>query len=311
MRMGVFIVETTAEKTTVDEVVANAKAAEAAGFATAWVPHIPWSLDAFTALTLAASVTDRIELATGVVPTYPRHPMSMAQAAMSTQAVAGGRVTLGIGPSHPVVIENMYGISYERPAAHTADYVRALQACFATGPDNNIVSYQGEFYKFAAMLDVPGSADVPVLVAALAPKMLQLTGELAQGTVTFWADEHTVEDHVVPRINKAAADVGRPAPRIVVGMPVAVVDDVDDARRRGAAMFSNYESIPTYRRVLDRNTTPNPVDAALIGDEKTVRARLQRFADVGATDFMASALGLGSDRTKSRDLTLEVLKEFT
>jgi 5,10-methylenetetrahydromethanopterin reductase len=317
MRIGVFIGEVSGERTTAEQLVANARAAEAAGFASGWVPHIPWSLDGLTAIALAAAATSSIELGTAVVPTYPRHPLSMAQDALSVQAVAKGRFTLGIGPSHPAVIERMYGLAYTRPAAHTAEYVQALRACFASaegqgegqgqGEGHNMVSWDGEFYRFRSMLEVPGGSPVTILVAALAPLMLELTGRHADGTVTFWADERAVGEHIVPALTSAAARAGRPAPRVVVGLPVAVVADVEAARRRAARMFTSYESIPTYQRILSRGAGEHPVDAAIIGDEKTVADRIRRMADLGATDFMAAVLGLDDDREAARRRTMELL----
>lgn len=304
MRIGVFIGEASGDRTSVDALLANARDAEERGFATGWVPHIPWSLDAMTAVTLAATVTTRLELATAVLPTFPRHPLALGQEALSVQAVAGGRFTLGIGPSHPVVIENMYGLSYDKPAARTAEYVEVLQACFArTGR----VQHAGEHYRVDAMLDVPGGTDVPLLVAALGPTMLELTGRLADGTVTYWADERAIGEHVAPRITASAAAAGRPAPRIVVGLPVAVVTDTDKARDRAARLFSVYEAIPTYQRILGRGAASSPVDVAVIGTEAQVRKRLQRFQDAGATDLCASVLGLDDDRDASRRATLDAL----
>ena len=304
MRVGVFIGEATGERTSIEQLLANAADAEARGFSTGWVPHIPWSLDALTALALVARETATLELGTAVVPTFPRHPMSLAQDALTVQAVAGGRFTLGIGPSHPVVIEKMYGLSYDKPAAHTEEYVEVLQACFAgTGQ----VDHDGDRFNVHAMLAVPGGSPVPILVAALAPRMLELTGRLADGTITYWADEAAVGDHVVPRITAAASAAGRPDPRVVVGLPVAVVDDVATARERAGKLFAAYESIPTYQRILDRGDATSPVDVAVIGTEAQVRERLARFAGVGATDLCASVLGLGDDRDASRLRTLDVL----
>lgn len=304
MRVGVFIGEASGERTSIDQLLANAREAEARGFATGWVPHIPWSLDALTALAVVARETRRIELGTAVVPTFPRHPMSLAQDALSVQAVAGGRFTLGIGPSHPVVIEKMYGLSYDKPAAHTAEYIEVLRRCFA---GTGMVDHDGELFHVHAMLDVPGGSPVPILVAALAPRMLELTGRLADGTITYWADERAVGDHIVPRITAAAAAAGRPDPRVVVGLPVAVVSDVDAARARAAKLFAAYEAIPTYQRILGQGDAAGPVDVAVIGTERDVRARLQRFADLGATDLCASVLGLDDDRDASRTATLDVL----
>jgi F420-dependent oxidoreductase-like protein len=308
VRLGVFIGDTSGERTSVEQLARNGRDAESRGLSTAWVPHIPWSLDALTALAIAARETSTIELGTAVVPTFPRHPLSLAQDALSVQAAAAGRLALGIGPSHPVVIEGMYGLSYAHPAAHTAEYVEVLRACLsATGR----VDWDGELFHVHAPLDVPGASPVPVLVAALAPRMLELAGRLADGTVTYWADELAIAEHVVPRITAAASDAGRPAPRVVAGVPVAVTDDVDAARERAVRMFTAYLAIPTYQRILGRGETGSPVDVAIIGDTAHVHERLRRFADAGATDLCASVLGLDEDRGASRLRTLDALAAFS
>ncbi len=305
MRIGLFISDVSGAQTDVDELLANARAAEALGFTTGWVPHIPWSLDGLTALALAGQVTNRIELGTAVMPTYPRHPMAMAQQAMSTQAAAGGRLVLGIGPSHPVVIENMFGLTYDRPARHTREYVEVLRAAFAGAGH---VEYRGEFFSFSSMLTVPGSTPAPIMVAALAPRMLRLAGELTDGTITYWANERALGEHIVPGITTAAAAAERPAPRVVVGLPVAVSDDAATARERAAKIFATYLNIPTYQRVLARGGEgTTPTDVAIIGTEAEVAARLRGYADAGATDLCATALGLGDDREASQRRTIELL----
>ena len=306
MRIGAFIGDASGLRTSPDELLAAAREAEALGLSTGWVPHIPWSLDALTALALAATVTDRLELGTAVVPTYPRHPALAAQQALTVAAVAPGRVAFGIGPSHPNVIENMYGLDYDRPAAHTAEYVEVLRRAFtSSGP----LSFHGEHYSFDSLLEVPGSDAGPpsILVAALAPRMLELTGRLADGTITYWADERAVGEHVVPAITASATAAGRPSPRVVVGIPVAVVDDVDAAREQAARIFSVYESIPTYRRILDRGSAGSPVDVAIIGDEAHVRSRIAAFESAGGTDLCAAVLRLGPDKDATRTRTLELL----
>jgi 5,10-methylenetetrahydromethanopterin reductase len=305
MRIGVFISDVSGAQTAVDELLANARAAEALGFTTGWVPHIPWSLDGLTALALAGQVTNRIELGTAVMPTYPRHPMAMAQQAMSTQSAAGGRLILGIGPSHPVVIESMFGLTYDRPARHTREYVEVLRAAFAGAGQ---VEYHGDFFSFSSMLTVPGSTPAPIMVAALAPRMLRMAGELTDGTITYWANERAVGEHIVPGITAAATAAERPAPRVVVGLPVAVCDDVDVARERAAKIFATYLNIPTYQRVLARGGDgTTPTDVAVIGTEAEVTARLRVYADAGATDLCATALGLGDDRDASQRRTIELL----
>jgi F420-dependent oxidoreductase-like protein len=309
MRIGMFISDVSGGATTVDELLANARAAEALGFTTAWVPHLPWGLDGLTALALAGQVTNRIELGTAVVPTYPRHPMAMAQQAMSTQAATSGRLALGIGPSHPVVIENMFGLDYARPARHTREYVEVLRGAFA---GSGTFAYQGEFFGFSSILTVPGSTPAPILVAALAPRMLKLAGELADGTITYWANERAVAEHIVPGITAGAEAGGRPAPRVVVGLPVAVCDDADAGRERAAKLFAAYLNIPTYQRILARGgDTTSPTDVAIIGTEAEVEARLRSYAAAGATDLCAAALGLDDDHDASQRRTVELLASLT
>ena len=313
MRIGLFIGDATGTRTSVEDLVASARSAEAAGFSTGWVPHIPWSLDGLTALALAGQVTERIELGTAVMPTYTRHPLAMAQQALSAQAASGGRVTLGIGPSHPVVIERMFGLEYDRPAAHTREYVEVLRRAVAASveqgrPDGEFVAFEGEFFRVSSMLVVPGAdAPMPILIAALAPLMLRVAGEVTDGTITYWANEQAIGEHVVPRITRAADDAGRPSPRVVVGIPVAVVRDPAAARERAAQVFSAYEAIPTYQRILGRSGDAAPADVAIIGTEEEVLARLRAFEAAGATDLCAAPLGLDDDREESARRTVALL----
>ena len=287
--------------------LANAREAERLGFATGWLPHIPWSLDALTAVALAGQATSRLELGTAVVPTYPRHPITMAQQALTAQAASGGRAVLGIGPSHPVVIEGMHGLAYTAPARHTGEYVDVLKLAFhGTGH----VSHQGEFFQVQAMLEVPGAKQLPVLVAALAPLMLRMAGTKADGTITYWANERAIAEHVVPTIAGAAAVAGRPAPRVVAGIPVAVVSDVDAAKTRAATLFAGYNAIPAYQRIRGEGGDPELPDIAVIGDEKTVEARLRAYADAGATDLAAAVLGLDPDREASMQRTMNLLADL-
>jgi len=307
MRIGIFISETSADTTGVEALLANAVAAESAGFTTAWVPHIPWSFDALTALTMAAGPTERIELGTAVVPTYSRHPLAMAQQALSTQAAAGGRLALGIGPSHPVVVEQMYGLSYEHPIRHVREHVAVLNDAFS---GRGQVDFDGEVYRVHAMLRVPDAQPVTLLLAALAPLMLRLAGEQTAGTITWMCDERATSEHVVPRITAAAERAGRPAPRVVAGLPIAVHDDVDEARQRAAKIFAVYSQIPTYQRILERGDGKEPADVCIVGDEQTVTRKLESHRDAGVTDLAATIFPVGDSpeaRADSRRRTWELL----
>ncbi len=307
MRLGVFIGDASGLRTSVDELLANARQAEQLGFATGWLPHIPWSLDALTAVALAGQVTSRIELGTAVVPTYPRHPVAMAQQALSAQAACGGRAVLGIGPSHPVVIERMHGLAYTHPARHTGEYVDVLKhAIHGTGH----IRHHGEFFEIDTMFEVPGASELPVLVAALAPMMLRMAGTKADGTITYWANERAIAEHVVPTIATAAGEAGRPIPRVVAGIPVALVSDVDAARDRAAALFAGYNGIPAYQRIRGEGGDESLPEIAVIGDEKAVEARLRGYADAGATDLAAAVIGLDGDREASMQRTMQLLADL-
>jgi F420-dependent oxidoreductase-like protein len=305
VQLGIFISEVTADRTSVGGLLANARRAEELGFATAWVPHIPWSLDGRAALTLASTVTHTIELGTAVMPTYTRHPLAMAQQALSVQAASAGRLALGVGPSHPVVIETMFGMEYESPAAHTREYVEVLRAAFAC---SGHVAYEGAHFRVNAMLDVPGAAPAPILIAALAPLMLRVAGEVADGTITYWANERAVAEHIVPRITRAAESAARPSPRVIVGIPIALVDDADAGRAETAALFDGYNAISTYQRIMARGgDDATPREIAIIGTERDLRARLRSYADAGATEIAAAPIGLGGDPLAAQQRTIEFL----
>ena len=304
MKIGIFISDTGGERTGVEEVQRRARWVEENGFTSAWVPQIPWSLDALTALVLAAEVTEHIELGTAVVPTYPRHPLALAQQALSVQAASGGRLTLGIGPSHPVVVENMHGLSYARPYTHTREYLEVLERAMA-GPGQ--VHFEGEEYQVNALLDVPGATPVPILIAALAPKMLALAGSRTEGTITWMADERSIADHVVPKLLAAAIDAGRATSRVVAGTIVAVCDDAAEGRERAGRLFGVYGAIPTYQRILATGDSEDPSDVCVVGTESQVKARLEALRDAGVTDLAAATFAVGDDRSASLRRTHELL----
>jgi F420-dependent oxidoreductase-like protein len=272
--------------------------AERRGFASAWTSQI-FSWDALTLLALVGRQVPRIELGTAVVPTYPRHPSVLAGQALTTQVAVDGRLVLGIGLSHQIVIESMWGYSYERPARHMREYLEALLPMLR----GDSAAVEGETLKAMGTVTVPGSSPPPVLLAALAPRMLQLAGGTADGTVTWMTGAKTIDGHIVPSITAAAEAAGRPAPRVAVGLPVCVTDDVDGARERAAKQFSVYGHLPSYRAMLDKEGAEGPADVAVVGNEAVVSAELRRLADAGATDFAAAVYGNGEERAR----TLEVL----
>ena len=301
MRIGIFGGDV-ASGGTIDDVVESARTAADQGFATYWLPQI-FGFDALTALAVVGREVPGIELGTSVIPTYPRHPMMLAAQALTTQAASGGRLALGIGLSHQIVIEGMYGYSFEKPVRHMREYLEVLLPLIEKGS----VSFQGETLSANGGLQIPGATPCPVLLAALGPKMLELAGGVADGTITWMTGPATLEEHTVPAITAAAERGGRPAPRVCAGLPVCVTDDLDAARGRAAKVFEIYGSLPSYRAMLDREGAEGPADVAIAGDEATVTGALKRLADVGTTDYLAAEFG-SSETERAR--TREVLRSL-
>ena len=274
------------------------------GFASAWMSNI-FGLDALTALAVAGNQVDGIELGTAVVPTYPRHPAALAQQALTTAAACGGRLVLGIGVSHKIVIEDMYGYDFDRPVRHMREYLDALLPLLADGA----VDVTGTTITAHARLTTPGADAPPVLLAALQPRMLELAGGLAGGTITWCTGPVTLEEQIVPLLTMAAGAAGRPAPRVVVALPTIVTDDEADGRAKADEQLAGYGNIPVYRAVLDREGAAGPADVAIVGDEDAVGAQISALSEADVTDFVAGEYGRGEDATRTRALLRVLLRE--
>jgi 5,10-methylenetetrahydromethanopterin reductase len=242
-----------------------------------------------------------VGLGTAVTPTYPRHPTALAQQALTTAAASGGRFTLGIGLSHQLVIEGMLGMSYDQPARHMREYLSVLMP-LARG---ETVNFQGEQYRVSGVaLDVPDAGELPVVVAALGPVMLKLAGEMADGTNTWMVGPRTMENHIIRRLGAAAAEAGRPSPRVVGGFPIVLTNKPDDARARIPQQLTIYGQLPSYRAMLDREGGAGPADIAIAGDENRLRSDLKRLEDMGVTHFNAA---IAAVEDGAYDRTLEFL----
>jgi 5,10-methylenetetrahydromethanopterin reductase len=265
------------------------------GFDSAWMSNI-FNMDALTALAVAGSQVDRIEVGTAVVPTYPRHPAALAQQARTVAAAVDGRLVLGIGLSHQIVIEDMFGYDFGRPVLHMREYLAVLLPLL----DGQPASFSGVTVKANIGLTTPSPGRVPVVVAALGAQMLRLAGEQTDGTVLWMTGPATVRDHVVPVITAAAEAAGRPSPRVVCILPVCVTSDPGNARERAARVFAIYGDLPSYRAMLDREGAAGPADVAIVGDEDEVGAQISALADAGVTDFVAGEYTRGADGDRTR-----------
>ncbi|MEX2393648.1 MAG: LLM class F420-dependent oxidoreductase [Actinomycetota bacterium] len=292
MRLGIFV-----DTQKLDDFVERIRAIKDAGFASAWAPQI-FGLDALTALSVAGREVPDIEFGTSVVPTYPRHPSSLAIQALTAQSATGGRITLGIGLSHQVVVENMWGYSFDKPARHMREYLSGLMPLLK----DKAVAFEGETLK--VMGQVQSDAPAPsVVVAALAPVMLKIAGTMTDGTVTWMTGAKTIGSHIAPRLTAAADEAGREAPRVICALPVAVTDDEAEARERAAKVFAVYGGLPSYRAMLDREGAAGPADVAIVGSASEVRGQIEEIFAQGATEFVVAPF-------MNREGTLEAVAEL-
>ena len=296
---------------TVDRIVEQAQQAEADGFTSLWFASAVAG-DPLAAIAVAGRATTTIELGTAVLVTYASHPVLLAARAAATAAAVGTpwRFILGVGPSHQPVVEGMLGLSYATPGRHTEEYVQVLAPLLRGEP----VRFAGEELRVnAGPPSVPEGTTVPLLVSALAPRLLRVAGEHTGGTVLWMANATAVEQHVAPRLRAAATATGRPAPRIVAGLPVAVHDDVAEARATAEQLFAHYGTLPNYRRILEHGSAAGPAEAAIVGNESSVAAQVDALFAAGATDVWAAPFPVGTDRdarAASRTRTRALLREL-
>ena len=296
MRIGLMIgPERGRYRTKVERLQADARWAEGAGLATVWIPQIPDEFDALTAAAVVGSETSRIEIGTAVVPVQPRHPIALAQQILSVQAVCEGRLAVGLGVSHHWVIDEMLGLPYEHPVPTMRAYLDVLDQALA-GPGT--VDVENDLFRVHNPIDITDITPTPILLAALGPLMLELCGERADGTILWMADERAIGSYIVPRLTLAAESAGRPAPRVVAGVPVCLCadDEIDIAVARTNRILSEAEVSPNYQRLLEQGDAHNVGDILLAGGESTIRKRLQSLADAGVTDLSVRVVPIGEGR---------------
>jgi F420-dependent oxidoreductase-like protein len=302
MRIGL-----TGGASTVDKIVAQAQRAEADGFSALWYASTVAG-DPLTAMAVAGRETSRIELGTAVLQTYPCHPLLQAnRVAAAANAMNRPGLTLGLGPSHRPLVEGVLGLDYGHVGRNTEEYVRIVTALLAGQP----VDVDGEDWTTHSdgRMAAP-EHPVPVLLSALSPRLLRVAGEVTAGTVLWMATATAVEEHIAPALNAAAQAAGRPSPRIVAGLPIAVHDDVAEARAAVAATSGGYAGMRNYRRILDRGGVGDPADAAIVGTEDEVARQLHRLVDAGATDVWAQLTPVGSDPRASLARTRDLLRSL-
>jgi len=271
---------------TIDELIEQVATYARHGFDKAVFAQLS-GVDVLTIIALAGRVVPDIELETAVVPIYPRHPVALAQQALTTQAAIGGRLTLGVGLSHRPMVENGWGLSFERPVDYMQEYLAILQPLL----HGQSVAFSGRRFKSQMQLATPEVTPPSVVLAALGERMLRLAGEQTDGTATWMVGPKTLASHITPIITAAARKAGRPAPRIIVGLPICVTNDPEAARARAARVFERYGQLPSYKAMLEREGAANPADVAVVGSEADVEWQLAEIERAGGTELNASVFG--------------------
>lgn len=291
MRIGTLIHE---QDTTVDTLVEHARTAAESGLRAVWLgQYFGW--DALTAAAVIGREVPAIEVGTAVVPTYPRHPLMLAGQALTVQSATAARLTLGIGVSHPHIIEGQLGYSSHRPVRHLREYLQALMPLLR----GESVSITGTQVSAVGRIDTTPVPAPSVLIGALGPAMLRVAGEWADGTVTTWIGPSALDSHIVPALTRAATAAGRPRPRIVVCLFVAVTDDADGLRRTLADRYAAVGQIPAYRAAMEHEGVSGPEQTAILGDEKTVERRIRSLFEAGATELVAMPTGTDAEQVRT------------
>ncbi|MBI2913011.1 MAG: LLM class flavin-dependent oxidoreductase [Chloroflexi bacterium] len=311
LRIGVHILEPTAPQA-VDAIVE----AEERGVDAAWMTLGGASPDPLPIFAAAAVRTSRILLGTSIVPTYPRHPLALAQAAKVVGQLAPGRFRLGVGPSHQPIIEGMWGIPFQRPLTHLREYLTILKAALQRGGP---VEFAGRLFKVRG--DLGPAVDVQVMASGLRRKAFELTGEVADGAISWVCPLHYIEEVALPALDAGAKRAGRPRPAMVMHLGVCVHDDAAEAREAGMRQLGFYPRLPFYRQMFLDAGFPEAADGGMSeamlesilvrGGESAVAEQLGHIAATGVDEVICSVVPAGIDREASSQRALRLLAELS
>lgn len=295
------------QKASVEAIADHAATAAKQGFAHYWLAEHPTGgLDALTTLALVGQRVPDIELGTAIVPTFPRHPMALAGQALTVADAIGERLTVGIGLSHEPMMAQL-GIGFEKPIRHLREYLSILMPLLHEGATN----FDGELLSCDAKLFQTPKHNVPVLVAALGPQALAVTGQWADGTTLAWVGPKTIREHIVPRLQEAAAEHQRPAPRVVATLPICVTEQSTTVRESIGKGLSLYGRLPSYQAMFEREGASGPADVAVVGSRTEVMDQVAALAEAGVTDFAPSEFCLNRDEwSATRELLVELAANF-
>lgn len=283
MPTGVFLFPSSGAANAVDDLVEQARNAYEIGVRRVWLGQ-QFDLDAIATSAVIGAAVPGLGVGTSVVPVNPRHPLIVASLAQTAQAASHGNFSLGVGLGAPAIERRAFGIPPANSIDRLRDHLAVLRSVFDTGA----VDFEGD--QITARPEwsprVAGGTPVPLYVAAMGPRALQVAGELADGTLPFLAGPRTIADFIRPTLIKAAADAGRPAPRVIAAVPILVSEDVAGSRATAEAELAFYDSIPSYQKVIAREGLRRAADLAVIGSTDVVSRALRRYRDSGADDLV-------------------------
>ena len=287
----------------ITRIAADMAATKNSGFDSYWLAdHPTGGFDAITALAVAGQNVPDLELGTAIIPSFPRNPMALAAQALTASDALGGRFTLGIGLSHQTMMADL-GIEFAKPIRHLREYLSILVPLLSEGK----ADFEGELLSCKARVFKKPAAPVPVLVAALGPQALRVTGRLADGTTLAWVGDKTIAQHIAPTISEAAAAAGKPAPRILATLPLCVTSEPDKVRAAIDANLGSYGQLPSYKAMFDREGVSSPSGVAVLGCKAEVIDHIGRIAEAGATDFAPTIFGL---TPQEREQSMQLLQEL-
>ncbi|WP_411113642.1 LLM class F420-dependent oxidoreductase [Streptomyces sp. 029-5] len=301
MTVGVAL-NATGPDNQIDATVRLAQEAATAGLRSAWFGQT-LGADSPQLAAIVGREVPGLQVGTSAIPVFGRHPLIVAGQALTAQAATHGRYHLGLALGSKLVAEGAFGIPFERPVARLREFLTALRQLTETGT----AEFRGELLTANTPLParVPGAeAGVPLLVAAMGPQALRASGELADGILPYLAGPRALAEHIVPAVTTAAEAAGRPAPRIVALVYGVVTDDVDAVRAKATEQLAFYEQIPSYARVIELSGGRRAADVAVIGDEATVAAEVQRYRDAGATEVVFAGTDIAGEADRRRTWAL-------
>jgi F420-dependent oxidoreductase-like protein len=282
-------------------------AAETAGVQQIWMTNTPWFPDVLTIFAAAAIKTSIVRLGTAIIPTYPRHPVVLAQEVLALHDIAPGRLRLGIGPSHRAIVEDIYGLPQTTPLVHLREYVKVLHSILWDGK----VDHHGEFFNI--VVEFPRTTQIPVLISTLGKKAFQLAGEIADGALSWMCPVPYLLYTGIPLLRKAATVNGRSnPPPLVAHVPVALSQDRDSVMAAGHKMFEMYSKLPFYAKMfadagfqltLDKKVTDEFVNNMIIsGNEDTISTSLTNLLDAGLDELIVSLVPVVDEKYEQTQL---------